>query len=64
MMPHPERCFVSWQMPHTSQEWRSSSSSAGSNADTDADGDGCGQGAPWLKMFTNAKAFCDQHDSC
>ena len=41
MMPHPERCFLGWQLP-----W--SPESAGF--------DPAGPG-PWLKMFQNARFF-------
>jgi len=44
LMPHPERCFQSWQnpiVPHWPQK---------------------GQAAPWLKMFQNARDWCDEID--
>ena len=44
MMPHPERCFLGWQLP-----W--SPSSAGFKP--------CGPG-PWLKMFQNAREWCEK----
>jgi len=44
MMPHPERCFLEWQWPHMVDGLRS-------------DGDNAG---PWLKMFQNARVFCEQ----
>jgi phosphoribosylformylglycinamidine synthase len=28
MMPHPERCFLKWQMPHMPNSWRSSLTAA------------------------------------
>ena len=41
MMPHPERCFATWQWPWMPEEW------AGYEA------------GPWLRMFQNAREFCD-----
>lgn len=45
MMPHPERCFLGWQVP-----W-SPSSGGGSGVKKDGPG-------PWLRLFQNAAAFC------
>jgi phosphoribosylformylglycinamidine synthase len=45
MMPHPERCFLSWQWPWMPEEWEKDKSGA------DVSG-------PWLKMFQNAREFC------
>ena len=45
MMPHPERCFLGWQLP-----W--SPESAGF--------DPAGPG-PWLKMFQNAREWAEKH---
>eukprot|EP01035_Chromulina_nebulosa_P023482 gene23482-30441_t len=42
MMPHPERCFLKWQMPHMPNSWKSSLTAA-----------------PWLRMFQNARQWCD-----
>ncbi|KAK3280418.1 hypothetical protein CYMTET_11738 [Cymbomonas tetramitiformis] len=44
MMPHPERCFLTWQMP-----WVPTS------AKLDPRGP-----SPWLKLFQNAREWCDQ----
>jgi len=41
MMPHPERCFTSWQWPWMPDEWKKY------------------EVGPWLKMFQNAREFCD-----
>jgi len=41
MMPHPERCFLSWQSPWQPEGWGEMAS------------------GPWLRLFQNAKAFCD-----
>lgn len=43
MMPHPERGVLMWQWPWTPAEWDQHSAGA----------------APWLKMFANAKEWCD-----
>ncbi|KAL2621011.1 hypothetical protein R1flu_001216 [Riccia fluitans] len=45
LMPHPERCFMMWQFPWYPQEW--------SNLDPTGP-------SPWLKMFQNAREWCDQ----
>ena len=49
MMPHPERCFLGWQVP-----W-SPPSAGGSGSGLLIRKDGPG---PWLKLFQNAAAFC------
>jgi phosphoribosylformylglycinamidine synthase len=41
-MPHPERCFLSWQNPYLPESVQ-----------------GEGVAGPWLKMFQNAREFCD-----
>jgi phosphoribosylformylglycinamidine synthase len=43
LMPHPERSVLKWQLPWMPDEWDRSGS----------------QAAPWLQMFINARAFCD-----
>ncbi|BBN14710.1 phosphoribosylformylglycinamidine synthase [Marchantia polymorpha subsp. ruderalis] len=45
LMPHPERCFMMWQFPWYPQEWSTLDRSGPS---------------PWLKMFQNAREWCDQ----
>lgn len=45
MMPHPERCFATWQWPWMPEDW------AGYEA------------GPWLRMFQNAREFCDSTSS-
>lgn len=45
MMPHPERCFLTWQQP-----WYPA------DAGLDAKGPG-----PWLKLFQNAREWCESH---
>lgn len=42
LMPHPERCFLGWQMPWCPEE-----------ADLKPD-----KPSPWLKMFQNARTWC------
>jgi phosphoribosylformylglycinamidine synthase len=44
MMPHPERCFLGWQLP-----WSPSSAAF----------EPAGPG-PWLKMFQNAREWCER----
>ena len=46
MMPHPERCFLNWQMPYAPAE-------AGLEPTAPS---------PWLKMWQNARAWCDRTD--
>lgn len=43
LMPHPERCFLNWQLP-----W----SPSDSNLEPDMP-------SPWLKLFQNARVWCD-----
>lgn len=46
LMPHPERCVLLWQCPDYPKAW--------------AKGGGGRTGpSPWLKMFQNAREFCD-----
>ncbi|HTH92882.1 MAG TPA: phosphoribosylformylglycinamidine synthase [Candidatus Paceibacterota bacterium] len=45
MMPHPERCFLKWQLPWLPPEWEQYSAS------------------PWLKLFQNARIWCDENSS-
>ncbi|KAJ1400957.1 PurM-like, C-terminal domain [Sesbania bispinosa] len=42
MMPHPERCFLTWQFPWYPKQW-----------DMDKKGP-----SPWLLMFQNAREWC------
>eukprot|EP00252_Welwitschia_mirabilis_P005660 TRINITY_DN16170_c0_g1_i1.p1 TRINITY_DN16170_c0_g1~~TRINITY_DN16170_c0_g1_i1.p1 ORF type:complete len:1431 (+),score=331.63 TRINITY_DN16170_c0_g1_i1:331-4623(+) len=44
LMPHPERCFLMWQFPWYPQEWS-----------LDPKGP-----SPWLRMFQNAREWCDE----
>ncbi len=48
LMPHPERAFLKWQWGWMPEEWR-----VGSNGSSPL------QASPWLKMFQNARAWCD-----
>lgn len=43
MMPHPERCFLTWQLPYHPPE-----------AGLDPYGP-----APWLKLFQNARVWAE-----
>ena len=46
LMPHPERSVLLWQSPHYPKEWADQGvRKAGPN--------------PWLKMFQNAREFCE-----
>jgi phosphoribosylformylglycinamidine synthase len=45
MMPHPERCFLPWQLPWMPPEWQKFDS------------------APWLRLFQNARIWCDEQSS-
>ena len=49
MMPHPERCVRTWQWPHLPAEWRERYGTEERQ-----------YAAPWLKLFQNAKDFCDR----
>ncbi|CAM9511203.1 unnamed protein product [Discosporangium mesarthrocarpum] len=46
VMPHPERCFLSWQWPWMPKEWRTTL-----------------EASPWLRMFQNARQWCDDNHS-
>ena len=49
MMPHPERCVRTWQLPHMPQEWKEKYATKERQYT-----------APWLKLFLNARDFCDR----
>lgn len=42
MMPHPERCFLPWQIPYIPRGWKHLRAS------------------PWLRMFQNAREWCER----
>ena len=46
IMPHPERCFLSWQLPYVPDDWKERMVNGGA--------------APWMALFYNAKVFCDE----
>jgi phosphoribosylformylglycinamidine synthase len=48
LMPHPERCVLLWQCPHYPKECIGHDNEAGMAGPS-----------PWLKMFQNAREFCD-----
>ena len=48
MMPHPERCVRTWQWPYLPSEMKNMYGTK-ENEFT----------APWLRMFQNARTFCD-----
>ncbi|PNW79730.1 hypothetical protein CHLRE_08g364800v5 [Chlamydomonas reinhardtii] len=45
MMPHPERCFLTWQLPYVPKELGLEPKGAG----------------PWLKLFQNAREWAETH---
>lgn len=47
MMPHPERAFLSWQLPWVPSECRATLPAAGATY------------TPWLRLFQNARLWCD-----
>lgn len=47
MMPHPERCFMVWQMPYYPEEYVSSRQLTKIGP------------SPWLRMFQNARVWAD-----
>ncbi|CAI5970495.1 unnamed protein product, partial [Closterium sp. NIES-65] len=47
MMPHPERCYLMWQLPWAPKEWREGMDASGPS--------------PWLKLFQNAREWCAEH---
>lgn len=53
MMPHPERCFLQWQLPYTNF--------SASRYDISDRVDGDLLLAPWIKLFHNALNFCQEH---
>ncbi len=48
IMPHPERAFLKWQWGWMPEEWRTGTS-----------GIPALQASPWLRMFQNAREWCD-----
>ena len=46
MMPHPERCFLNWQMP-----WIPPANAAQLPLASHS---------PWIKLFQNAREWCDK----
>ena len=48
MMPHPERAFLKWQWGWMPEEMRDAMP---------------GQASPWLRMFQNARTWCEQTGS-
>lgn len=44
MMPHPERAFLKWQWPYQPENWKNAAD----------------QTSPWLKMFQNAREWCEK----
>jgi phosphoribosylformylglycinamidine synthase len=52
MMPHPERSFLLWQWPWIPEEWKTR------KWQSDV-GDHHLWASPWLRLFQNARAWCD-----
>ncbi|MCO5604002.1 hypothetical protein L7F22_058159 [Adiantum nelumboides] len=48
MMPHPERCFLMWQYPWYPRNW-------------DGDLVDPASPSPWMRMFQNAREWCERH---
>jgi len=53
MMPHPERSFLLWQWPWIPEEWKSEKWKFHI-------GDYLLWASPWLKLFQNAREWCDR----
>jgi phosphoribosylformylglycinamidine synthase len=51
IMPHPERAFLKWQWGWMPEEWR-----------IGADGRPPLQASPWLRMFQNARDWCERSE--
>ena len=49
IMPHPERTFLKWHWPWMPEKWK-----VGAYGNTPL------QASPWLKMFQNAREWCDK----
>jgi len=56
MMPHPERSFLLWQWPWIPEEWKTK------KWQSDV-GDHHLWASPWLRLFQNAREWCDRHVS-
>ncbi|MBI5098082.1 MAG: phosphoribosylformylglycinamidine synthase [Nitrospirae bacterium] len=50
IMPHPERTFLKWQWPWMPEDWK-----------VGANGRAPLQASPWLRMFQNAREWCDKN---
>jgi phosphoribosylformylglycinamidine synthase len=57
MMPHPERSFLLWQWPWIPEEWKAR------KWQSDV-GDHHLWASPWLRLFQNAREWCDRQVSC
>lgn len=53
MMPHPERSFLLWQWPWIPEEWKSGQRKS-------VVGDYLLWPSPWLKLFQNARDWCQR----
>ncbi len=52
MMPHPERSFLLWQWPWIPEDWKESGKFKVGDFQLWA--------SPWLKLFQNAREWCDR----
>jgi phosphoribosylformylglycinamidine synthase len=59
-MPHPERCFLTWQNPYLPEEWKKNGFDGKSGFEYNSS-NSKNNVAPWLKFFLNAKKFCDEN---
>ena len=53
IMPHPERAFLFWQWPWIPEEWKSRYPKV-------SVGDFQLWASPWLRMFQNAREWCQR----
>jgi phosphoribosylformylglycinamidine synthase len=60
MMPHPERCFLQWQLPYDPERYHQlNTSHYFKERDTTANNSNAELlVAPWMKLFQNAFEFC------
>lgn len=57
VMPHPERCFLSWQWPHMPASWQARHRALLADASLPLLAQ---VAAPWMRMFQNAFSFCEE----
>ena len=59
LMPHPERGVLRWQWPHWPHKWGGEWGAAVGPRWGGEKGVAQGGAAPWMKMFLNAREWCD-----